>query len=577
MLGLLLGAATAIVAVGTAGASSKQAGKTALDKAAFCAKVASNQLQVSTGARSYCFGSQPNGKSAPAGAGASSQAPTPFTSNHNAANPLEDVAPYGTHAYGQSETSIAGYNQYGVEAWNDATGFFSPACSAMSKDELTGVGFTNNHGASWTDLGGLPNNSCSFSTWSGDPSVQPYQGPVPDAPSGQQPSGTTTYFYIASLISSSGGCVGAPRCDAPSAPGASPASACFGLCVGLEQAHVSGGSLVFSGTPIVLVDNPFGFNIEDKEFAAIDQARHRLYISYTDFQAGSGLGQIMLSVCDLTNPEVPDCQAPYMIVSAASGGCDEQEGAYPAVDPKTGDVYVAYEDNWATNLFGCFSPVQEVLQYIPFACLTLPSASCGPANSKSWNIVSMDGAFIPGYNRFPMNDFPRIAFTNAGGGIGAGGKVAIVWNDATYHANGDILFKLFTANTLLTNPGVGVVNDDHSGALHFLPAISTDGRGNFDVSWYDRRNGGQNSDKTDVYASLGVSASGVTFPANFKVTTVASNWLATNSDIVPNFGDYTDNFVGSNDTAPNPHRVWVAWSDGRTGIPQPENATTTVP
>jgi hypothetical protein len=34
------------------------------------------------------------------------------------------------------------------------------------------------------------------------------------------------------------------------------------------------------------------------------------------------------------------------------------------------------------------------------------------------------------------------------------------------------------------------------------------------------------------------------------------------SDIIPNFGDYTDNFaVGSHD--------YVAWSDGRLGVPQP--------
>jgi hypothetical protein len=228
---LVLGAAAAIAAVGTAGASSTQVGKTALDQTAFCSKVSSGQLQASSGARSYCFGAQPNGRNAPAGAGAASQsAPTPFTSNHNAANPLEDVAPNGTHAYGQSETSIAGYNQYGVEAWNDSTGFFSPACSAMSKDELTGVGFTNNHGASWTDLGGLPNNSCSISKWEGDPSVQPYQGPTPDAPSGTA-APTTTYFYVASLITNTG-CTGAPQCDAPKPK--PPASACNGLCVGLD-------------------------------------------------------------------------------------------------------------------------------------------------------------------------------------------------------------------------------------------------------------------------------------------------------------------------------------------------------
>ncbi len=48
------------------------------------------------------------------------------------------------------------------------------------------------------------------------------------------------------------------------------------------------------------------------------------------------------------------------------------------------------------------------------------------------------------------------------------------------------------------------------------------------------------------------------------MTTGPSDWNAVSSDIVPNFGDYTDNYIPyKGDT------LYVAWSDGRLGDPQP--------
>src|SRR2546430_10132027 len=101
----------------------------------------------------FCFGPQPNGQSV-----VQSNATT-LGSNVNAANPAEDVSPAGVHAYGQSETSIASAGPYVVEAWNDSTGFFSPCPSPLHKEELTGVGFSADGGASFKDLGGLPNSN----------------------------------------------------------------------------------------------------------------------------------------------------------------------------------------------------------------------------------------------------------------------------------------------------------------------------------------------------------------------------------------------------------------------------------
>ena len=142
------------------------------------------RIFASQGAQIFCFGSQLN---------SASNRPQVLSSpsgiaNVDAANHSEDISPNGTQAYGQSETSIAAADQYVVEAWNDSTAFFSPCPSPNYKEESTGFGFSNNGGASFTDLGGLPNNNCGTSRFQGDPSVEAFdfQG--------------AHYFYITSLF-----------------------------------------------------------------------------------------------------------------------------------------------------------------------------------------------------------------------------------------------------------------------------------------------------------------------------------------------------------------------------------------
>jgi hypothetical protein len=57
------------------------------------------------------------------------------------------------------------------------------------------------------------------------------------------------------------------------------------------------------------------------------------------------------------------------------------------------------------------------------------------------------------------------------------------------------------------------------------------------------------------------------------VTSEPSDWNVDSSDIVPNFGDYTDNYVKAKGSAPYTALTdYVAWSDGRIGEPQPFEA-----
>jgi hypothetical protein len=309
----------------------------------------------------------------------------------------------------------------------------------------------------------------------------------------------------------------------------------------------------------------------DKDFLTVDPARGRLYASFTEFSTGS---TIELGVCDISNPTVPNCengsgsapQPPYLVVAPApSNGC-ENEGAYPSVDNNTGDVYVAYEHNWTSNLGSvgpCASdPVRNIIERVPFANLTLPTSSGGATNLAAINITSMDGAQVPGYNRFPANDFPRIAVSDTYG------TVSIVWNDARYHPLGDILMQSYRLGNL--SPASGLVQLNRKvGGLHFLPALrNADSQGLLDVTWYERTTG--NTTLTNVEEAPGVLPNAVATPSgNVLINTVATDWNAVSSDIIPNFGDYTDNSVLA--TASYPYvglKVGIAWADGRDGAPQ---------
>ncbi len=502
----------------------------------------------------YCFGPQQSGN----GGGFALTKNTTTTSgsygsNVDAANPQEDITPNGTEVHGQSEESVAAIGSDVVEQWNDATGFFSPACSPMYKDQLSGWGFSSNGGKSFTDMGGLPNTFCADSSWFGDPSVEVWH------------HAGTTYFYQSSLFSTS-----------------STVETCggFSLCVAVTACKVAGSSISCNPTPVTLADNPGGFNFEDKDFMSIDPKHGVLYVAFTDFTGPTG-DDITLWECNIAaDPGLTsetDCSGPLYV--ASSNGC-ENEGAYPAADVKTGDVYIAYEHNWATNLtsFGTCAtdPVQNRVNKVAGSC-TQPAATF-PANPGCTGedtyplaavfVNSMDAAFIPGYNRFPMNDFPRIAVSDRFG------TVSIVWNDTRFHPAGDILLQSFKTSSFPAMVQSAPVRiNAATGGWHMLPALrNVDDDGDLNISFYQRAKA--NTALTDVYAAIHVSPKATSTPGrNVKVTTVSSNWNAVSSDIIPNFGDYTDNYIIATAGAPYTQQtLYVAWADGRLGDPQPFNA-----
>lgn len=525
----------------------------------FCSKVKNHKIFVSQGAQMYCFGSQPStGNQQPANS-TTPNVSTVTPRNVAASNLAEDISPNGTRGYGQSETSVAANGPYVVEAWNDATSFFSGCGSSQYKEEATGFAFSANGGTTFTDLGGLPNNHCSGPTgylYGGDPTVE------------TATIGGVRYFYIGSLFNPVNFDAGAPSELAMSVCTATGAGASANLAC--SQPVV----IARSSECTIMFGQQF-CSFLDKEFLTVDPVHQRLYASYTEFGISAQPDTIELAACDISNPTVPRChnggngpgaRPPYMIVQPSPANFCENEGAYPAVDYGTGDVYVAFEHNWATNVFSssgpCASdPVRNIIKRIPFSHLTLPSASGGPSNSTAINVVSMDSAFVPGYNRFPANDFPRIAVSRPFG------TVSIVWNDARNHPLGDILMQSYTLGSL--SPASGLVQLNRStGGLHFLPALrNADSSGHLNVSWYQRATA--STTRTNVYEAPGVSPRSTSAPANVLITNVATDWNVVSSDIEPNFGDYTDNYVLATPSAPYVGTtVAISWSDGRNGTPQ---------
>jgi hypothetical protein len=512
-------------------------------KSQACAQV-EKTIWVSSGAMGYCFGSQPNGPNGTAGKLTHNN----FAPNVNAANPSEDVSPNGTRAYGQSEVSTAAIGPYVVEQWNDATAFFSAPCSPSFKDQLSGWGFSSDRGTTFIDQGGLPNVNCATSSWSGDPSVEAWA------------TGGTNYFYQSSLFSAAS----LPNGD-------------NGLLVAVTACKVSPPSTISCNpNPVVLATNPGTFNFEDKDFMSIDPVRGILYVTFTDFNSPPTFNNIVVFACDIrSNPGNPTCSGPAIVASADPSNFCELEGSYPAVDLATGDVYIAYEFNWGTNLsnFGpCASlPVQDRVNLVSGTCAspvaTFPNGCTGPFKEADVNITSMTGAFIPGYNRFPMNDFPRIAVSDPNG------TVSIVWNDTRLHPAGDILMQSFFLNSQFPTPvqSKPVRINQATGGWHMLPALrNVNAQGNLNISFYSRASA--NTAKTDVYAALNVNPLVTSIPSNVLITTGPSDWNSVSSDIVPNFGDYTDNYVIASRSAPFTNQtLFVAWSDGRLGVPQPFN------
>ena len=252
-----------------------------------------------------------------------------FGSNVDAASTVEDLLA------GQSETAIdATTSGQVMAAWNDATGFAFLQGNRLEAS-LTGVGYSTDGGASYTDLVGLRNPNPD-QQWSGDPTVVSIDGGA--------------HFVVGSLfLPSLDACAdGKPAQLTVAVEVLTPTAT--GVTMGKPVVTSKAGNAceLFQRNP------PPNIAFLDKDFLSWDQSTRTLAMSFTRFFASgnhTGQGEI-----DIARAHVP---ANATLLTSSDFHTTlvwpeepnaENEGAYVAVAPG-GDTYVAWERNVDTNLF----------------------------------------------------------------------------------------------------------------------------------------------------------------------------------------------------------------------------------
>ena len=131
-------------------------------------------------------------------------------------------------------------------------------------------------------------------------------------------------------------------------------------------------------------------DVLDKDWVVVDPARGKLYVTATEFNRSTFASTIILMTCGLSNPAAPNCTN---ATDALFNATCENTGADPAVDPATGNVYVAFEYNFYTNVTNpsCKSTSPNIT-IVPF------TPALQQMQGVFFNIDSEDDFLFPGYS-----------------------------------------------------------------------------------------------------------------------------------------------------------------------------------
>lgn len=377
---------------------------------------------------------------------------------------LNGADPAGTDRTTQSEASIAvvgtGATAKVVAGWND-----SRVGVAYS-----GVGFSADGGATWTDVSPLP--SPPGGSNGGDPAVAVDKTAGPFA----------GRFYYATLASTSGGVsiIGVARSTDGGATWSGPVTASVGV-----------SSTSFNDKGLMTV-GPEG----------------NVYVSWTEFSAGGGTkirfsrsvdGGVTFSSAKLVQKK------------------GKLQGSMPAT-AQNGKVYVAWERLSFTPQIWVARSDDRGLTF-PLANKTkvatiTPIGSSTFCPSSGFRKVLSTG---PGQDA-RVNEFPAVAVNGAG-------TVYVVWNDARFDAS-DVLLSRST-NMGATWSAPIRVNPTTTGA-QFFPAITADADG-IHVMYYSLDFG---TGLIDVKVATSVDG-GLTFPTETTITDVGFPVVQTNPNFDP--------------------------------------------
>lgn len=246
---------------------------------------------------------------------------------------------------GQSEASIAAWNQYVLVGWNDGQGFVT------GPDQL-GFGYSSDGGVSFTDAGSPPRRATW--KWTSDPVVAV--------------NSKTGEFYFCGLVDTNLTTSG----------------------VAVVRATFSGSSIVW-GTPQLLRATAYSNGFIDKPWIAVDSLSGNLYVTYTffgvsgdtiDFQRSTNKGSTWSNPAKLSAP----------------GDAGRVQGSRPVVGPN-GEIYATWYVVGVDASFQDYFKVRKSTDNgVSFA-----------ASATAVGVYSNFGSGAPGFNRGFSITYPSIA------------------------------------------------------------------------------------------------------------------------------------------------------------------------
>ncbi len=416
----------------------------------------------------------------------------------------------------QSETSVAVSGSTVLVGFNDSGQF-------AATGDFTGYARSTDGGATWTDAGPPATPLGDVAAVLGDPVL------VADRARGP---GQTAVFYFANLAEDGAGTsiVGVHRTDDGGATWAQAANA----------------------SPLAAAGQ-----FQDKAWMAVDTRASgtgagNVYVCWRRFGGGNGI-QFSRST---------DGGASFtQLAGSLSASTGSVQGCVVAVDPTSGDVYVAWTD------FGATPPVirvrRSVDQGVTFGAEVTVGAS-PPAETTTTcggvaRTVFLDGEAGNTGRAIRSSPFPAMAVDPTSG------HVYVVWHRSSLAggALADIALSRSTDGGTTWSAAVRV-NGVATGQ-QFFPAIAVNTAGQIQVTYYSTQNSPTDR-RLDVYAALSTDG-GASFGAPVRVTDVSFDRPQTN----PNFDTliaacYMGDYNGVTAAAPglgDDRDFYLAWGDNR--------------
>ncbi len=487
---------------------------------------------------------------------------------------------------GRSENSIVSLlgGQWLVAGWNDADGFCAlGAGCTITQLGLSGYGFSNNGGKTWTD-GKAPPLFDDIFTF-GDPWLD------------QGGFDKQTIFY-ANI-------------------GADLVTGDFGMSI--HRGHFGPGGN-FAWDDVRFVEPVIATDFLDKEAIAAWGGSGRVVMSLTNFldlsdpvhgaicpaTSPSGFGEIQVfrSVDGGSTYSGPIVVGPDLTDTAADPNCfvgTSQQSSSPAFGP-FGEVYVVWERGPRFTLTDILTKADIVV------ATSMDGGMTWSAPVKVAEVNHMRGAPPVAYNRNRINNHPRIAVAQDGV---RKGRVYVTFPSLVSPVSGvpvGITCPVTStipcvAQNLTSSQAFLSFSDDHgatwstpkaiapsvpsTGVKRWWPTVSVEPGGNVDIVYYESLEAGLTPSSTDIECNRSLqggrrragtavslvdtfwarsSDGGQTFKPPVRVSDVSTNWCQVVSNIIPNMGDYIFGVSGANTVLP-------VWADGRAGVPDTFYAT----